>query len=565
MAKGFIGVNKIPTTTPLGTIKLPKTKAFQDAAKKIKEESPLIVKNEPSFKSSDPDQSIFEEDIFAVDLSITDFPYRKDERTLFNKKNSHYGPPKPNPIPDDLFTRVKNSVQTTTSDMQDRVSLMLRKYVDEPNACERQGRCALGCIPGARHTNNKKIFEYLNHPDKKKHLSVLPLCEVYDIEPLTAGPRRYKVYYRDYSSRDWKQASFSWNVGTKSYRIETKLFRLVDEGRPKSIECNKLVLAAGAIGSTEILLKATNTTRAGGQKLVLSNKLGSRYSTNGDLLGAINPTKTEIFATRGPIVTSAIRFNEGPNLVYTIEDSSIPKMFSGVSRFLSQSGLFRTLLGLVGSGSSQQVISMITQSPTGFPIGNTNLRLQVSDEDLANTMLLSGMGTDSSDGTVKLKDSWKNNPNRDMSALNVVDVDFDPNKLIPLFSRMRHSMERMAKHLGHGGLASFSTPLWDPTNANASISIVLHNLGGCVMGKDRNSGVVDSSGRVYKGNGVTLIDTYLDFYVVDGAIVPTSIGVNSSLTISALAFKLAEGITSSTDYLPVEPVAIGATTVYFSR
>jgi choline dehydrogenase-like flavoprotein len=152
-----------------------------------------------------------------------------------------------------------------------------------------------------------------------------------------------------------------------------------------------------------------------------------------------------------------------------------------------------------------------------------------------------------------------------MSALNVVDVDFDPNKLIPLFSRMRHSMERMAKHLGHGGLASFSTPLWDPTNANASISIVLHNLGGCVMGKDRNSGVVDSSGRVYKGNGVTLIDTYLDFYVVDGAIVPTSIGVNSSLTISALAFKLAEGITSSTDYLPVEPVAIGATTVYFSR
>ena len=31
MARGFIGVNKIPTNTALGTVKLPKTKAFQDA------------------------------------------------------------------------------------------------------------------------------------------------------------------------------------------------------------------------------------------------------------------------------------------------------------------------------------------------------------------------------------------------------------------------------------------------------------------------------------------------------------------------------------------------------
>jgi uncharacterized transporter YbjL len=48
---------------------------------------------------------------------------------------------------------------------------------------------------------------------------------------------------------------------------------------------------SGAIGSTEILLKSINTTRASGQKLSLSNKLGAGYSTNGDLLGVINPTK----------------------------------------------------------------------------------------------------------------------------------------------------------------------------------------------------------------------------------------------------------------------------------
>ena len=217
MARGFIGVNKIPTNTALGTVKLPKTKAFQDAAKKIKEEEDAlgsgIVTNkassgfDPASPNKDPDQHPYIEDIFAVDLSITDFPYRKDERTLFNKRNSNYGvPPSPAPIPDNLFDFVKNSMQSN-SNLQEKASLMLRKYMDETNICERQGRCALGCIPGARHTNNKKIFDYLNNPDKKKHLLVYPLCEVFDIEPLpNTSTHRYKVHYNDLGSREWKQA-----------------------------------------------------------------------------------------------------------------------------------------------------------------------------------------------------------------------------------------------------------------------------------------------------------------------------------------------------------------------
>ena len=47
MAKGFIGVNKITTTSGLiATSTLPKAKTFQDAAEKIKNENPGIVTNE---------------------------------------------------------------------------------------------------------------------------------------------------------------------------------------------------------------------------------------------------------------------------------------------------------------------------------------------------------------------------------------------------------------------------------------------------------------------------------------------------------------------------------------
>ena len=227
MARGFIGVNKIATSTGIGTNKLLKTKAFQDAAEKMRQETPGIIKNpdiKSAFDPADPDQNAFVEDIYAADLSITDIPYRKDERTLFKKGS----PP---------YTSLLNSIQTNPQ-MQEKLAILLSKYFGEPNVCERQGRCALGCIPGARHTNNKKIFDYLKDQNKVKHFEVRPLAEVYDIEPLGGGSTyKYRIYYTDYGARDWKQANFNWNIGPKSFKLDVRLFRLVENGRQQAYPC----------------------------------------------------------------------------------------------------------------------------------------------------------------------------------------------------------------------------------------------------------------------------------------------------------------------------------------
>jgi cholesterol oxidase len=60
---------------------------------------------------------------------------------------------------------------------------------------------------------------------------------------------------------------------------------------------------------------------------------------------------------------------------------------------------------------------------------------------------------------------------------------------------------------------------------------------------------VDSLGRVFRGrNGNTKYD---GLYVADGSIVPTSLGVNPSLTITALAYRIAFDIVErNSDYLP---------------
>ena len=60
-----------------------------------------------------------------------------------------------------------------------------------------------------------------------------------------------------------------------------------------------------------------------------------------------------------------------------------------------------------------------------------------------------------------------------------------------------------------------------------------HPLGGCNMADSAEHGVVDARGEVYG---------YPNLFVVDGAMVPTALGLNPSRTIAALAEHAASQI-----------------------
>ena len=65
--------------------------------------------------------------------------------------------------------------------------------------------------------------------------------------------------------------------------------------------------------------------------------------------------------------------------------------------------------------------------------------------------------------------------------------------------------------------------------------VTVHPLGGCPMGRNRDEGVVDTHGRVFKDRGF-----YEGFYVADGSVMPGPVGPNPSLTIAALADRFAD-------------------------
>jgi cholesterol oxidase len=81
------------------------------------------------------------------------------------------------------------------------------------------------------------------------------------------------------------------------------------------------------------------------------------------------------------------------------------------------------------------------------------------------------------------------------------------------------SAQRLADRIG--GIAQSSV-----TEALFNVPTTAHLLGGCAIGRNRDSGVIDESHHVYGYEGLL---------VVDGSCMPANVGVNPSLTITAMA------------------------------
>jgi len=106
----------------------------------------------------------------------------------------------------------------------------------------------------------------------------------------------------------------------------------------------------------------------------------------------------------------------------------------------------------------------------------------------------------------------------------------------PVFKKIEGIMKQMAVAMG-GTYAPF--PLWDGLGVRKLLSV--HPLGGCPMANNSNDGVVSAQGQVYNLSPGSQ-PFYKGLYVMDASVLPGPAGVNPTLTIVAMALKIAENL-----------------------
>jgi cholesterol oxidase len=108
----------------------------------------------------------------------------------------------------------------------------------------------------------------------------------------------------------------------------------------------------------------------------------------------------------------------------------------------------------------------------------------------------------------------------------------------------RQANRLMLEHAGGLGATYIENPVW--AFAPMRTLITVHPLGGCPMGETHFTGVVNEHGQVYDQQG----NVHEGLCVADASIVPTALGVNPFLTISAFTERIADGLVGRLGGIP---------------
>lgn len=344
--------------------------------------------------------------------------------------------------------------------------------------CVQCGGCMVGCRHNAKNTLDKNYL-YLA---EQLGAQVIAESEVLDVRELPGG----------------------------GYEVETR--RITDwfVKRRHTWRSRGIVLAGGVLGTVPLLLKC----KARGSLPRLSDRLGEYVRTNSEALVGATSRRGDVDYSRGIAIASG--FHPHP-------ETHVEMVRYGDGQ--DAMSLLSTVL--VGAGRpwprAVRWLGQIVRHPLRFlracnPFGwarRTGILLIM--QYLPNHMSLS------------LRRRWY------WPFARRVDSSWDSPEKVPKFMPIANELaERLADKMDGEPGSMLGEVLFN-------VSSTAHILGGCPMGADPASGVIDKYGRVFG---------YDNFYIADGSVVPVNLSVNPSLTICALSEWIASHIPAKTS----EPV-----------
>lgn len=342
------------------------------------------------------------------------------------------------------------------------------------SACTRCGDCCAGCNVGAKNT---VALTYL--PDAVRHGAELFTGLKVETVRKAAGGASQGV----------------WQVKARVIAPERGAATEV------LIEAPVVVLAAGTLGSTEIMLRS----REAG--LAVSDRLGHRFSANGDIIAFGYGAKSTVNAVGvgyppkvadleiGAAVSGQMEFRDADVLANElhVQEGALPSAFASVLPVL-----------FVPNGRLLGALSSLVNGVYKGPFASLQTFFAVSHDSASGRFSLDGN---------QLALSWANAKDE------------------PVYARLDAILSRLVTASGGSYVKN---PLAGTVMGHQPATA--HPLGGCGMGRDRSDGVVDHKCRVFNGAaGAGETAVHEGLYVIDGAVVPRSLGVNPLLTITALA------------------------------
>ena len=341
--------------------------------------------------------------------------------------------------------------------------------------------CYTGCVFGAK---NSLITNYLGAAERAG-VEVRPLVMANYVRPSSATPYR-------------------WIVEGNAVSPVTK-----QPGAAVSIEAKVVILAAGAMGTTPILMRSQ--TQGGlGQ---LSPHLGRHLGMNGDHVAAIEVSNR---AVRRVLDLPGYRdFHKGKPITTMTYDFWVGKRSNrhDGTRFTLQEILLSQLTNFLyddGRSPAAEPTWWGRQKKRSISTWNRHIEVLAMVEDTHDGRFF-GIPPNGN-GHVQ--------PNGGPVGVGLFNYELSPQS-----TRIREQADAAIRSIcRRRGLGRF-LKLAETPGVYAS-----HPLGGARMADDAAYGVVDDGGEVHNYEGL---------FCMDSSVIPTSLGVNPSLTISAVCERAA--------------------------
>ena len=330
--------------------------------------------------------------------------------------------------------------------------------------CRLCGECLLGCPYGAK---NQLTRNYL-HLAERYGARIVPEQDVTTVKECPGG---YEVVAAHPFGR----------------------------GRPTAWRAPRVVVAAGVLGTVELLLRCRDEH---GTLPRISGRLGEHVRTNSEAITAVlGAPGTDL--SDGPTITSD--FHPDPRTHTTLN------RYMGGWHMRAQVGPL--VDDDVPARRARRVVGQLARHPL------RQLRVVAARDFLRRLTVFTTMQEHESELALEVRRSRLRPWRRALTSRLVAGVR-PPSNLV-LANEVTRTYARLT-----GG-----RPLNLLGESVGGLSVTAHVLGGAVMGRDAEEGVVDTDHEVFGHPGL---------HVVDASVLPANLGVNPSLTVTALAERFAE-------------------------